>query len=287
MKLKTILLVAAALALLATGVWIGQAAAATGCFSDTIGHWAEQAICWAASNGVVGGFPDGTFKPNNTVTRAQVAVMLKNQANVPPEAGEILVSVSPASWFLIEDPIVDFPPSPTSFVYKASNSAVMRSTVTKLHQYVTSVSAPVAMYGRYTRLKGAKLCYTASSQAILAGVAIMKVGNENNGSGTPNASVVDSTPRTDENCRTYLLTIPPDNPNYNLLKSGEHVNATLSINFTNTGAYFRVSSMTFIFEPTTELSPASITGIAPPEDAQEAIMPLSEFPEWFGLFTDK
>ncbi|WP_179097628.1 S-layer homology domain-containing protein [Paenibacillus sp. FSL H7-0331] len=46
--------------------------------SDITLHWAEANIKQAISNGIVTGYPDGTFKPNNTVTRAEFAVMLMN-----------------------------------------------------------------------------------------------------------------------------------------------------------------------------------------------------------------
>ena len=51
---------------------------ATGCFSDTNGHWAEVFICFAEEYGIVGGYPDGTFKPENRVTRAETSVMFQN-----------------------------------------------------------------------------------------------------------------------------------------------------------------------------------------------------------------
>ncbi|WP_235886150.1 S-layer homology domain-containing protein [Paenibacillus cymbidii] len=47
-------------------------------FSDIAGHWAEASIKQAASGGIVGGYPDGAFHPNRTVTRAEFAVMLMN-----------------------------------------------------------------------------------------------------------------------------------------------------------------------------------------------------------------
>jgi hypothetical protein len=52
-------------------------------FPDATG-WAVQ---WLAKNGVISGYPDGTFKPNNAVTRAEftkmlcVALGLENEAN--------------------------------------------------------------------------------------------------------------------------------------------------------------------------------------------------------------
>ena len=45
-------------------------------FTDIAGHWAENDIKRAVEKGMVGGYPDGTFKPNNSVTRAEFTVML-------------------------------------------------------------------------------------------------------------------------------------------------------------------------------------------------------------------
>ncbi|MFD0711400.1 S-layer homology domain-containing protein [Paenibacillus sp. GCM10027626] len=44
--------------------------------SDIAGHWAEAAIKQAVAIGVVRGYPDGTFKPNRNITRAEFTVML-------------------------------------------------------------------------------------------------------------------------------------------------------------------------------------------------------------------
>ncbi|NOU66041.1 hypothetical protein GC096_18555 [Paenibacillus sp. LMG 31461] len=47
-------------------------------FSDIAGHWSEANIKQAVSDGIVSGYPDGTFKPENAVTRAEFTVMLMN-----------------------------------------------------------------------------------------------------------------------------------------------------------------------------------------------------------------
>jgi len=46
--------------------------------SDISGHWAKQNIIQAVGKGIVKGYPDGTFKPDRTVTRAEFAVLLMN-----------------------------------------------------------------------------------------------------------------------------------------------------------------------------------------------------------------
>ncbi|GGD88228.1 S-layer homology domain-containing protein [Paenibacillus nasutitermitis] len=44
---------------------------------DITGHWAENAVLHAANLlGIINGYTDGTFKPNNPVTRAEFINML-------------------------------------------------------------------------------------------------------------------------------------------------------------------------------------------------------------------
>lgn len=51
-------------------------ASAKTAFSDVSGHWAEETINWAVKYGIVNGYPDGTFKPDNAVSEAEFLVML-------------------------------------------------------------------------------------------------------------------------------------------------------------------------------------------------------------------
>ena len=64
----------------------GQAAALT----DISGHWAEEAINDLVAKGIINGFPDGTFRPDDLVTRAQFAKMttlaLDYQAEAPDDS---------------------------------------------------------------------------------------------------------------------------------------------------------------------------------------------------------
>lgn len=61
-------------------------------FSDISGHWAEVNIKQAVSNGIVSGYPDGSFKPNSTITRAEFSVMLMN-ALKPQRDGVVLTFI--------------------------------------------------------------------------------------------------------------------------------------------------------------------------------------------------
>ena len=46
-------------------------------FPDVQGHWAQTFIEILAARGVILGFPDGTFRPDDPVTRAQFAAMIR------------------------------------------------------------------------------------------------------------------------------------------------------------------------------------------------------------------
>ena len=50
-------------------------------FSDVSGHWAEKYILSAAEKGWVKGYEDGTFKPDQYVTRAEFVTLVNNVLN--------------------------------------------------------------------------------------------------------------------------------------------------------------------------------------------------------------
>ena len=47
-------------------------------FADVTDEWYATAVNWAANVGVAGGYEDGTFKPNDAITREQLAAILMN-----------------------------------------------------------------------------------------------------------------------------------------------------------------------------------------------------------------
>lgn len=51
--------------------------------ADTRGHWAESYIAVLSERGTIGGFPDGTFKPDDGITRAQFAAIAVKALGLP------------------------------------------------------------------------------------------------------------------------------------------------------------------------------------------------------------
>ncbi|MBW4691419.1 MAG: S-layer homology domain-containing protein [Lyngbya sp. HA4199-MV5] len=62
----------------AVAPFVVSAPASAANFSDTRSHWARPFIDTLADRQIIAGFPDGTFKPDAPVTRAQFAAIVKN-----------------------------------------------------------------------------------------------------------------------------------------------------------------------------------------------------------------
>ena len=55
----------------------GEPAGAAAAFDDVAeGQWYADAINWAAGNGIVDGYGDGTYRPDRSITREEMAVIL-------------------------------------------------------------------------------------------------------------------------------------------------------------------------------------------------------------------
>lgn len=61
-------------------------------FSDIAGHWAKDEIAVAANNGWVNGYEDGSFRPQNNITRAETMSLVNRVLNRKPETPEDLLS---------------------------------------------------------------------------------------------------------------------------------------------------------------------------------------------------
>ena len=57
-------------------------------FTDTAAHWARDYIATVAANGIVNGYDDTTFGPDDLITREQMAVMVVKAAGLATAAGE-------------------------------------------------------------------------------------------------------------------------------------------------------------------------------------------------------
>ncbi len=68
-------------------------------FKDVRGHWAQAYIDALASKGIITGFEDGTFKPDEPVTRAQFAAIINKAFTVTPQREAVkFVDVNSKYW---------------------------------------------------------------------------------------------------------------------------------------------------------------------------------------------
>ena len=62
-------------------------------FSDIAGHWAQDYINEAANAGIVDGYPDGTFRPQQYITRAEAMTMVNRTIDRHPDADHLLADM--------------------------------------------------------------------------------------------------------------------------------------------------------------------------------------------------
>ena len=74
-RLLSLVLIAALTMTLFVGT-VSPARASEPKFSDVSGHWAEKSILRWMDEDVIHGYPDGTFRPNDKITRAEFATVL-------------------------------------------------------------------------------------------------------------------------------------------------------------------------------------------------------------------
>jgi N-acetylmuramoyl-L-alanine amidase len=77
-----------------------QTATVAQTFTDIQGNeWYAEAVCALAQKGIVEGRQDGSFGPDESVTRAQMAVFLARALRLPESAGQPFFDVNKPDWF--------------------------------------------------------------------------------------------------------------------------------------------------------------------------------------------
>lgn len=68
-------------------------------FSDIDGHWAESTICKWQNSGYIDGYPDGSFKPDEAVNRAELAKILSSAFDLQETTTLTYEDVTNSDWF--------------------------------------------------------------------------------------------------------------------------------------------------------------------------------------------
>lgn len=78
------------------------------CFPDVTTDWYAKYVCYAKEQGWVGGYPDGTFQPAQTVNKVEAAKMIVGAYGLDPEYStsieclcDAFSDVTSADWFYL------------------------------------------------------------------------------------------------------------------------------------------------------------------------------------------
>ena len=104
-------------------------------FPDIDGHWAAEYINEAANAGIVDGYEDGTFRPQQNITRAEAVTMVNRTVDRHPDADHLL------------DNMVTWPDNPESAWYYAQIQEA-----TNAHAYTMHTDQENAPYEIWTEL---------------------------------------------------------------------------------------------------------------------------------------
>lgn len=81
---------------------LGGSMASAATVSDISGHWAKQNIEWMVGKEFITGYTDGTFKPNNSITRAEFATILVRSGTFDREEYKgIFQDVKASDWHAV------------------------------------------------------------------------------------------------------------------------------------------------------------------------------------------
>ncbi|MEX2460523.1 MAG: S-layer homology domain-containing protein [Paenibacillaceae bacterium] len=77
-------------------------AASVSTTTDIKGHWAESQISSWIEKGFIKGYPDGSFKPNNSITRAEFMALVNRSSGFTEQAQISFSDVKSSNWAYVE-----------------------------------------------------------------------------------------------------------------------------------------------------------------------------------------
>ncbi len=144
--------------------------------SDISGHWAKGTITQWTSKGYISGYPDGTFKPDNSITRAEFVVLVNKAMGYTKKGNAYFRDVNTNYWgydeiqkgvsagYVKGDPDGSFRPNDS---VTRQEAAVMISKILELETNFTSAAA----YNDYRYIPSWSVGYVGavSKAKIMAG----------------------------------------------------------------------------------------------------------------------
>lgn len=234
---RPITLLGAGLILVAvSALFLVRSVAAASCFTDTEGHQLETYICWMKNHNITAGYPDGSYKPDNFITRGQMAVFMQRLIST----GDIHINTGPSDW------VVNASYAPTAFINHFWAWTHLKTSSNGTFLYSISPSLPSSLYNTKMYVKGAKLCYDATDAGAYITAIEIKHITYSTGEFIEWNAINDPTDLSDRNCRVV---------NFSSISSfwgNDQVTINVYVTFTDTISSVRVGVATVILTPSTE-----------------------------------
>ncbi|OAB25422.1 hypothetical protein PMSD_27070 [Paenibacillus macquariensis subsp. defensor] len=145
--------------------------------SDISTHWAKGAIDKAVERGFAKGYPDGTFKPNSNVTRAEFIKMTVEALKLPVDSN------AGGTWY---DTYVNAAKNANLYVESDFNSGNLNSQMTRKEMARLSARA----IGEKTT-DDAKWMYLATKKGLISGLGAGKLGESDNTTRAQSVTIID------------------------------------------------------------------------------------------------
>ena len=71
-------------------------------YSDIEDHWAEKEINIMSSNGIISGYTDGTFRPNQNMTRAELITVINRLLGNQEQNDRFVPDINTKDWYYVE-----------------------------------------------------------------------------------------------------------------------------------------------------------------------------------------
>ncbi|MFB6364292.1 S-layer homology domain-containing protein [Paenibacillus elgii] len=139
--------------------------------SDISGHWAESDIKAIVAAGYVDGYPDGSFKPNHTITRAEFITMVAKAAGLKPVPGS-----DNKEWYA---PYVLALVQAGIHQYKEFSSGDWNTPITRLEMARLAVrAADKSLQSPEDSTDAKKFMFLATQKGLITGLAGGELGKE-------------------------------------------------------------------------------------------------------------
>ncbi len=167
-------------------------------YTDMSGHWAESYVNRLNEMKIVSGYPDGTFKPENSVTRAEFVKLISSAFSLPVSGDTVFWDVNDADWF-------------APFVRGAASVGVVTGSGGSFrpNDNITRQDASVILYRAISlkyNLEDGNVFFTDETDiASYASVAIRTLASQKIITGMTDGSFMPQSPTTRAQAATLIL----------------------------------------------------------------------------------